>query len=150
MRILFNFTLTVQARLMFPLEILSPHHKRVLNPDQALTDTQHRISARTSEVIPLAVCVPNVKWSTGFHNHRRIGEGIRQEPSKCRILHIVVLNLPGDALIIHIVRRVGEQQIHLRPPHELLYVCQRRAVSAHKAMVSKLVHIAKFTLRLCR
>lgn len=36
------------------------------------------------------------------------------------------------------------------PPYELLYVCQRRAIPAHKAMVSKLIHVAKSALRLRR
>lgn len=115
-RVLFNFALTVQARFMFPLEILSPHYEGILHPNQALPDAQHRIFTRTTEVITFAVGVPNVKWSAWFHDHRRIGESIRQELPKGCIFHVIVLDFTGGALIVHIVRRIGEKKIDLCPP----------------------------------
>ena len=94
--------------------------------------------------------MPDVERSAGFHNHRRIGESIRQELPKGCIFHVIVLDFTGGALIVHIVRRIGEKKIDLCPPHKLLYISQRCTVSAHKAMVSKLVHIAQLALRLRR
>ena len=94
--------------------------------------------------------MPDVERSAWFHDYRRIRESIRQELPKGCIFHVIVLDFTGGALIVHIVRRIGEKKIDLCPPNKLLYISQRCTVSAHKAMVSKLVHIAQLALRLRR
>ena len=40
-------------------------------------DMQSGIFASSKKIISFKPCMPNVKWSTWFHNHRRIGESIR-------------------------------------------------------------------------
>ena len=107
---------SVQTRLVLPLVVLPPHHHRVFDPYKALPNTQHCITARTAKIVPLTVGVPNIKRRSRLHHRRGIGECVCEESAKRGIFHVIVFNLSGGALIVHIVRRVGEKQIHLCPP----------------------------------
>ena len=52
------------------------------------------------------------------HDLLHIGKGIEEKVEKLLRCHVVVFDFPGAALVVHIVGRVGDDEVRLTTIHE--------------------------------
>ena len=108
----------VEARLVLPLVRGASQHEGLLLPDTAAGEIEPSSVKSLSEVQPLSVGVEHIDGGIVRHDLLHIGKGIKEEVEKLLRCHIVVFDFPGAALIVHIVRRVGNDEVCLATIHE--------------------------------
>ena len=107
-----------KARLMDPLVRTSAQHQGRLLPDTAARQVEACGIKCFAEVQPFCVCMEHIDGSIVRHDLLDIGKSIEQEIKKGIAGKIVVLNLTGSAFVIHIIRRVCNDQIGFSALHQ--------------------------------
>ena len=75
------------------------------------------------------------------HDRLRVLEGCQEELIERLVCHVVVFDSPGAALVVDIVRRVGDNQVGLATCHQKLEGFRFRAVATDKAVPAQRPHI---------
>ena len=102
------------------------------------------------EGLALRVCVEYVRAGTGAAGLKGPTICLKQDCGT-GFCHVVVLDLLAvRALIVHVVGRVGEQQISQLTVHELLHVLRAGAVAAHDPVVAQQPDVTPLGDRLLR
>ena len=132
---------------MLVVIVLAPEHQNGLFPHQTLAHLPANIAARTAKVVGLRVGVPDVKHRARLHHRVGRGKGIAQELAELLVAHCIVLDgelVLGRPFVSHVVRRVGEQQVHQHPrPQQALHLIQARAVATQQPVLATDPHIAR-------
>ena len=76
----------------------------------------------------------HIDGSIAGHDGFHIGEGVEQELIEGVICHVVVLDLPGRAFIVHIVRRVRDHEVGLDVAHQGVVGFLFRGIAADQTM----------------
>ena len=103
---------------MLPLVRGATQHQRLLLPDTAAGEIEPSGIKRLAEIQPLGVGVEHIDGGIVRHDLLHIGKGIEEEVEKLLRCHVVVFDFSGAALIVHIVGRVGDDEIRLAAFHE--------------------------------
>ena len=78
------------------------------------------------------------------HDLLHIGKGIEEEVKKLLRCHVVVFDFPGTALVVHIVGRVGNNEVRLAAVHECGVGFLFCTVAADESVSAKCPYIARF------
>ena len=108
----------VKARLVLPLVGGASQHQRLLLPDTAAGEIEPSSVKSLSEIQPLSVGVEHIDGGIVRHDLLHIGKGIKEEVEKLLRCHVVVLDFPSAALVVHIVGRVGDDEVCFAAVHE--------------------------------
>ena len=103
---------------MLPLVRGASQHEGLLLPDTAAGEIEPGSVKRLSEVQPLSVGVEYIDGGIIRHDLLHIGKGIEEKVEKLLRCHIVILDFPGATLVVHIVGRVGNDEVRLAAVHE--------------------------------
>ena len=77
------------------------------------------------------------------HDRFHVGEGIEQELVESIVCHVIVLDLPGGAFVVHVVRRVGQHKVGLLAVHQDVVGFLLRGVPTDQPVPSKRPHVAR-------
>jgi len=103
---------------VLPLVRGASQHQRLLLPDTAAGEVEPGGVKRFSKIQPLGVGVEHIDGGIVCHNLFHIGKGIEEEVEKLLRCHVVVFDFPGAALVVHIVGRVGDDEVCFAAVHE--------------------------------
>lgn len=98
---------------MLPLVGRAAQHQGLLLPDARPGEVEAGVGERLSEIQPLGVRVEHIDRSIVRHDFLCILKRCQQKIVEGGVLHVVVLDLPGAALVVDIVGRVGDDQVGL-------------------------------------
>ena len=98
---------------MLPLVGRTAQHQGLLFPDARPGEVEAGVRERLSEVQPLGVRMEHIDRGIVRHDFLGILKRCQQEVIEGGVLHVVVLDLPGAALVVDIVGRVGDDQVGL-------------------------------------
>ena len=115
-----------QHRLMLPLVGASSQHKALLLPDTAAGKIESGIMECFAEIQPLCICMEHINGSIRLHALLHIHKSRKKELIKLSILHMVILDISGSSLIIHVIRRICHHKVCFLPFHQHL-VCLRQS-----------------------
>jgi len=76
------------------------------------------------------------------HVGGRVRKSIKQELCEGIVAHVVVLDLAGRALVVDVVRRIGDHQVRLRSCHQQLECLDLGAVTTYQAVSSQLPEVS--------
>ena len=103
---------------MLPLIGTATQHEGLLFPDTAAGEIEPCGIKRLAEIQPLGVGVEHIDGRIIRHDLLHIGKGIEEKVKKLLRCHVVVFDFPGTALVVHIVGRVGNNEVRLAAVHE--------------------------------
>ena len=109
---------TVETRLVLPLVRRASQYQGLLFPDTAAGEVEARIGKGSAEVQPLSISMKHINGRIVCHSLFHAGECIEEEVEKLLRCHVVVLDFPGAALVVHIVGRVGDDEVCFAAVHE--------------------------------
>ena len=127
---------------MLPLVRRASEHQRLLFPDAAAGEVETCISKSPAEVQPFGVRMKHIDGSIAGHDGFHIGEGVEQELIEGVICHVVVLDLPGRAFIVHVVRRVRDHEVGLDVAHQGVIGFLFRGISADQTVPTERPDVA--------
>ena len=133
----------VQTRFVLVLVVGAAQHQAVLDPDQAAVQLPACLPEHGTEGFALGVCVEDVRGCAGAAGIVSAAICLEQKLPELAFVHAVVLDfLAVAALVVHVVGRVGDQQIRLFAAHERVDVPRVGAVADHQAVVAQLPDVA--------
>ena len=126
-------------------------NEAVLDPDQTSVQAPACLPEHGPEGLALRVCVEYVRAGTGAAGLKGPTICLKQELPELAFCYVVVLDLLAvRALIVHVVGRVGEQQVGQLAVHELLHVLRAGAVAAHDPVFAQQPDVSPLGDRLLR
>ena len=108
----------IETRFVLPLVRRAPQHQGLLLPDTAAGEVEPCSVKRLAEVQSLGIGMKHIDGGVVRHDLLRIGKGIEEEVEKLLRRHVVVFDFSGAALVVHIVGRVGDDEVRLAVVHE--------------------------------
>ena len=134
----------IETGLMLPLVWRPPEYQRVFLPDTAPGQIKPGIFERPSEVQPLSICMEQINRTVIGKIFMHFPKSGKQEFIKLRVSHVVIQNLSGGFFHIHVVRRVGKNEICLHPIHQDCIALRKRSIAAEHAMPSECPQVSRF------
>ena len=129
---------------MLPLVRRSSQHQRLLLPDTAAGEVEPGGIKCLSEIQPLGVGVEHIDGGIIRHDLFHIGKGIEEEVEKLLRCHVVVFDFSCAALVVHIVGRVGYNEVCLVAVHKGGVGFLFCTVAADESVSAKCPYIARF------
>ena len=133
---------TVKARFVLPLVRRAAQYQGLLLPDTTAGEVEPGGIKGFSEIQPLGVGMEHIDGRIVRHDLLHIGKGIEEEVEKLLRCHVVVFDFPGAALVVHIVGRVGDDEVCLATIHEDRVGFLFGAVAADESMPSQRPDVA--------
>ena len=134
----------VKARFVLPLVRRAAQYQGLLLPDTTAGEVEPGGIKGFSEIQPLGVGVEHIDGGIVRHDLLHIGKGIEEEVEKLLRCHVVVFDFPGAALVVHIVGRVGNNEVRLAAVHESGVGFLFCTVAADESVSAKCPYIARF------
>ena len=100
-----------KARLMDPLIRTASQHQRILLPDTASGKLKSCILERLTEVQPFRIGVPYIDAAVIRKAVIHTLVSGKQEVVEIAVTHVIVHDLSGSLLNIHIVRRIRQDEV---------------------------------------
>ena len=138
------FLPAIKHRLVLPLVRRASEHQRLLFPDAAAGEVEACIGKSPAEVQTFGVRMEHIDGSIASHDGLHIGESVEQELIECVVCHVVVLNLPSRAFIVHIVRRVCDHEVGLDVAHQSVVGFLLRGITANQTVPTERPNVANF------
>ena len=127
---------------MLPLVWRASEHQRLLFPDAAAGEVEACIGKSPAEVQTFGVRMEHIDGSIAGHDGLHIGESVEQELIECVVCHVVVLNLPSRAFIVHIVRRVRDHEVGLDVAHQSIVGFLLCGIAANQTVPTERPNVA--------
>ncbi len=139
----------VENRLMPPLVVLTAQDEGVLLPNKALGHLQSCVCVGLPKLEAGAFGVEHIDGGSGAHGLVHILECCQQEFVKAQSIHVVVFDgtvRPAALLaeiafqkfrlcaVVHIVGRVGDDEVELCAAHQPLHIGSIGGIAAHEAV----------------
>lgn len=84
----------------------------------------------------------HIDGSIASHDSFHIDESVEQELVEGVVCHVVVLDLPGRAFIVHIVRRVCDHEVGLDVAHQSVVCFLLRGITANQTVPTERPNVA--------
>ena len=107
---------------MPPLIVLTAQDERVLHPGETLPDLPADRTSGPAEIVTFGIGVPDVERPARAKGRITRLVDVDEELQEVRIAHRVVHDLASGSVIVHVVRRIREQQVGLHARHQALDV----------------------------
>src|SRR6267378_483806 len=133
---------SVEDWLVLPLVVRTTEHERILTPDETAGELEPCVLERAAKIQTFGVSVANIDGGAVLQHTEHDGVRAEQERAELAVLHIVVLDLPRAAFIVHVVRGIGEHGVRLRAGEKFLDNERVRRVATDEPVLPELDELA--------
>ena len=126
-----------QDRFMLPLIRRAAEDQRLFLPDAGAGQIKTGIREGPAEVQPFGVGMEYIDGGVLRHCLFCIGEGIEQELIEFVVRHVVILDLPGVAFVVHVIGRVGHREVCELSVHQQGESVRLGTVAADEAVIAE-------------